>query len=54
MYIAVSIHFDHYVANARVGNSRSVQLPYGFYSCHVDRMTEAICSEYSKLFFQTQ
>ena len=31
----------------RVHNSKSVQLPYGFYTRHLDGMTLAISSEYA-------
>ena len=31
----------------RVHNSKSVQLPYGFCTHHLDRMTKAISSEYA-------
>ena len=33
----------------RTYSSKSVQLPYGFYTRHLDRMTMAISSEYFKL-----
>ena len=33
----------------RVYNRKSVQLPYGFYTCHLDGVTQAISSEYAKL-----
>ena len=32
----------------RVYNRKSVQLPYGFYTHHLDRMTQAISSEYAQ------
>ena len=34
---------------SRVYNRKSVQLPYGFYTSHLDRMTYTISSEYAKL-----
>ena len=33
---------------ARVHYSKNVQLSYGFYTCNLDRMTQAISSEYAQ------
>ena len=43
------VFFKNDEGGSRVYNRKSVQLPYGFYTHHLDRMTYAISSEYAKL-----
>ena len=42
----VIITKDQYII-ARVHNKKSVQLPYGFYTHHLDKMTQTLSSEYA-------